>query len=111
MNRKSFNLLPWISGISFIIFILGGALVLVSSDKITLGALIFLLGVLIYIVPYLIEKHVYVCPKCNAQFQIPKKEITLISRSGNSAILTCPKCKKTNICFKKLVFKRNSKHN
>lgn len=105
------NFLQWLRVVGFLIITFGAVLTItLSADKEPIGVIVILIGVLIKTIPYFIGKKVYVCPKCKVQFKIPKNEITLItSHRKGAAILTCPKCKKTNLCLMKLVLKTKNK--
>lgn len=109
MNKGKFFL--WWRLVALLIVVIG-AIAGLLFDKELEGAITILAGAVIYIIPFFIGKSVYECPECKAQFDIPKCELILkTSRRAGAALLTCPKCKKTNFCFKKLVFKFDDEKN
>ena len=50
------------------------------------------------------NKTVYICPICGAKFE-SKDKIILTTGNFRRSLVTCPKCKKTNLCRSKRVCK------
>lgn len=104
-KEKGYYLRLW-KNIGFIVMTLG-AVIAFFSDEEYVGVIIILIGIVMNIVPYLIGKLVYICPECQTQFGKTSDKIILktSNRVAHRALLTCPKCKKTNFCKTKLVSK------
>lgn len=107
MNKTKGYYLRLCANIGLLIILIGAVIALLFKRELE-GAIVLLIGVVINIVPCLIGKSVYVCPKCKAEFAETDDKVVLnTSHKGffQRALLTCPKCKKTNFMKKKLVSK------
>lgn len=104
-KTKGYYLRLW-KNIGFIVIVLGAIIAFLCNEE-YVGVIITLIGIVINIVPYMIGKVVYVCPKCKTLFRKTTDKIVLTTSNGAThwALLTCPKCKKTNFCKTKLVSK------
>lgn len=104
-KTKGYYLRLW-KNIGFIGIFLGVIIAFLFNEE-YIGVIIALIGVVISVVPYMIGKLVYICPKCKAQFRKTSDKIVLKTSSWSThwALLTCPKCKRTNFCKTKLVSK------
>ena len=102
---KGYYLRLW-KNIGLIIIVLGAIIAFLFKQE-YIGAIITLTGIVINVIPYMIGKLVYICPKCKTQFRKTSDKIILrtSTRATHWAFLTCPKCKKTNFCKTKLVSK------
>lgn len=80
------------------------------ADKNYIASILIIVGVIINVISFSSMKMVYVCPECRAQFDMPKGEITLTTGKRSSlfraSLLTCPKCKKTNLCMGRRVARK-----
>ena len=90
-----------------LLIIIIGVIATVMTEKEMTGLAIILIGLILNILPHIIGKLVYVCPKCKAEFRKTNDKIVLKTFCGSCglALLTCPKCKKTNFMKMKLVSK------
>lgn len=104
-KTKRYYLRLW-KNIGSIVIVLGAIIAFLFNEE-YVGAIITLIGILINIFSCLMGRLVYICPECKTQFGKTKDKITLqTSRwTTHRALLTCPKCKKTNWCKTKLVSK------
>ncbi len=104
-KTKGYYLRLW-KNIGFIVIGLGAIIAFLFNEE-CFGVIITLIGIVINIIPYMIGNLVYICPKCKTQFRKTSDKIVLktSSRATCWALLTCPKCKKTNFCKTKLVSK------
>ena len=102
---KGYYLRLW-KNIGLIIIALGIIIVILFKQA-SIGAIITLIGIVINVIPYVIGKTVYICPKCKTQFRKTSDKIVLKTSTGAAgwALLTWPKCKETNFCKTRLVSK------
>ncbi len=80
-----------------------------SSDKSYIALALIVIGVIMNVTAAFFMKKVYICPECKKQIEMPKGEIVLTTGTRRNALkaalLTCPYCKKTNLCVGKRVAK------
>jgi len=88
-----------------VLFVIGGSVISVLTKN-EMIALIAVIGIGISVVTSLMGKSVYVCPECKTEFRKINDKFYLKTYSiSGMALLTCPKCKKTNFMRRKLVSK------
>ncbi len=77
------------------------------DDKEYIALVLIMLGIVINTISFFHTKRIYVCSECKKDFDMPEKEIALAVGKYRSvfsaAVLTCPYCKKTNLCMGKRV--------
>lgn len=85
--------------IGIIMFIAGFFLgEMLPADKNIVAIAVIVIGFFIHVLSYAATKRVYVCPECKAEFRMPEGEITMTTGNSVAAFLTCPECKRTNLC-------------
>lgn len=103
-KTKGYYLRLMIKSGTILIFL--GVIIALLFNKEYIGAIITLIGFVIGTIPYFLGGMVYVCPKCKTQFSKTNDKIVLTSGGAKHwTLLTCPKCKKTGFCRRKLVSK------
>ncbi|MBO5409158.1 MAG: hypothetical protein J6A61_07180 [Clostridia bacterium] len=84
-----------------------GFLIFFILKREVLGPVIVVIGAVISIIPGFFGKYVYICPQCQTKFREIDDKIVVQSNFHlkGFALLTCPKCKKTNFMRLKLISK------